>query len=164
MTMHNNEPESFDRWTGMPNDLDADVEPLALPIPQPTTARESRFDVRSLFWKFVASGSAATPPAVLSVLSSDERAQIRRRCGANPATPADALAMLSSDSVEGVRVAVAQNVHTPLFVLRKLAHDPSTEVRFAIASNREMPDAILLSLFMDPDPLVAERASQTLAA
>jgi hypothetical protein len=112
MTMNNNEPESFDRWTGMPNEFaDTDVEPLALPIAQPALTRESRFDVRSLFWKFVASGSATTPPPVLSVLSTDERAQIRRRCGANPSTPADALALLANDAVEAVRVAVAKRPH-----------------------------------------------------
>jgi hypothetical protein len=157
-------PEESGRWTGMPLDFqfeDVEYEPLVLPGDKPA---RSRFDFGSLFWKFLAAGSTSTPAPILSVLATDERAQIRRRCAENPNTSADALALLADDEAEAVRVAVANNKHTPLYILRKLAHDKSVEVRFAIAGNAEMPDAILLSLFMDPDPCVAERASQTLAA
>ena len=155
-------PEEVDRWTGMPLEFeDAEYEPLALPSAKPA---RGRFDVGSLFWKFIASGSTTTPAEILSVLAQDERPHIRRRCAENPNCGADALALLADDQVESVREAVANNRHTPLYVLRKLSHDQSVDVRFAIAANPEMPDAILLSLFMDPDPCVAERASQTLAA
>ncbi|HEY9788863.1 MAG TPA: hypothetical protein V6D22_00600 [Candidatus Obscuribacterales bacterium] len=155
-------PEESDRFTAMPLEFeDVEYEPLVLPAGKRS---RPRFDFGSLFWKFLAAGSTNTPAPILSVLATDERAQIRRRCAENPNTSADALALLADDEADAVRAAVANNKHTPLYVLRKLAHDKSVDVRFAIAGNAEMPDAILLSLFMDPDACVAERASQTLAA
>jgi hypothetical protein len=157
------EKQQFDPWTAMPvefEDLEYDPLVVAPAVPKKT----GMFDWGSLFWRYLASGSADTPPQVLAVLATDERVQIRRRCAENPSTNGDTLAMLADDKSDAVRTAVARNVHTPIYILRKLSQDPSVDVRFAIASNPEMPDAILLSLFLDPDPFVAERASQTLAA
>lgn len=123
-----------------------------------------RINLKNFLWKYVASGSAETPAAVLAVLAVDEDPLIRKRCAENLNCNGDVLAHLADDSEAAVRAAVARNKHTPLFVLRKLTSDKSAVVRFGIAANPEMPDAILLSLFMDPDPYVAERASKTLAA
>jgi Leucine rich repeat variant len=162
MTRQNGD-DNIDKWTGSPIDFeDGECEPLTLPGPR--AKNNNRFDFGSMLWKFVASSSATTPSPILSILCTDEKASIRRRCAENVATSAEALALLADDTDETVRAAVARNRHTPLFILRKLSADESPEVRFAIASNPEMPDAILLSLFMDPNPYVAERASQTLAA
>lgn len=123
-----------------------------------------RINLANFLWKYVASGGAETPSAVLAVLAVDQDPLIRKRCAENLNCNGEVLAHLSEDTEESVRAAVARNKHTPLFVLRKLTTDKSAVVRFGIAANPEMPDAILLSLFMDPDPYVAERASKTLAA
>lgn len=156
--------DNFDAWTAMPLEFeDREVEPLKL-VTTPAKKPCGKFDLGGLFWRYMASGDARTPTEVLACLATDERANIRRRVAENAATPAEVLAKLAKDESVIVRQGVARNIHTPTLILRELAQDQSTEVRFAIASNRQMPDAILLSLFLDPDPLIAERASQTLAA
>jgi hypothetical protein len=158
--------DSVDPWTAMPLEFeDRDIEPVALAaVPAAKKSQPSKFDVQGMFWKYVASGSAGTPSEVLSCLATDSAVNIRRRVAANHSTSPDALAILAKDADKSVRAAVARNKVTPIFILRQLAQDDEVEVRFAIASNAEMPDAILLSLFLDPDPMVAERASQTMAA
>lgn len=161
--MSPNGDRELDAWTGMPLEYeDAHVEPLAVVVPP--VKKQHKFDIQGMFWRYVASGSAATPGEVLSCLASDERIQIRRRVAENASTPPDALAQLASDPAAAVRAAVARNPNTPVFLLKQLSQDDDVSVRFAIAANAAMPDAILLSLFMDPDPYVAERASQTMAA
>lgn len=156
---------NVDAFTAMPLEFeDRDVEPLRLAAPAINGKKTSKFDLQGMFWKFMASGSAATSGEVLACLATDESIQIRRRVADNANTPNDALALLASDSAPAVRAAVARNPRTPVYILRALSNDDDVSVRYAIASNPEMPDAILLSLFLDPDPYVAERASHTLAA
>jgi hypothetical protein len=156
--------DSIDPWTAMPLEFeDREVEPLKL-VTTPAKKPAGKFDIGGMFWRYMASGDTRTPAEVLACLAADERPNIRRRVAENASTPTEVLAQLAKDDAVVVRQAVAKNIHTPVFVLRELAQDESHEVRFAIASNPEMPDAILLSLFLDPDPLIAERASQTLAA
>jgi hypothetical protein len=156
---------NVDAFTAMPLEFeDRDVEPLRIAAPAINGKKSSKFDLQGMFWKFVASGSAATSAEVLACLASDESTQIRRRVAENANTPTEALSRLASDNVPAVRAAVARNPRTPVFILRTLSNDDDVSVRYAIASNPEMPDAILLSLFLDPDPYVAERASQNLAA
>jgi hypothetical protein len=140
---------------------DVEVEPLMVARP-----KRSGFGSNLVngLWKYIAAGNAVTPAEVLAVLATDKSVRIRRRCAGNPNANGDTLALLANDTDESVRAAVAANMHTPLYVLRQLVHDESASVRFAIAANPEMPDAILLSLFLDPDPMVADRASQTMAA
>lgn len=155
---------NVDPWTAMPIELDdVEVQPLRV-VGAPALKKSSKFDIHGLFWRYMASGSAATPQEVLACLATDERVQIRRRVAENSSTPAAALALLASDEVAAVRASVARNPRTPVYILKQLAQDEDEDVRFEIASNKDMPDAILLSLFMDPSALVAERASQTLAA
>lgn len=162
--MTSNGEAEVDACTSMPWDLeDNDVRPLVI-VSAAVRRYRTRFDIQGLFWKFVASGSAATSPEVLSCLAKDERGQIRRRVAHNASTPAEVLSLLAQDPLSTVRTAVANNPNTPVVVLRQLANDENVDVRFGIAANAEMPDAILLSLFLDPDPCVADRASQTMAA
>ena len=152
-------------WTAMPLEFeDREVEPLKL-VTSPVKKPAGKFgDIGGLFWRYMASGDERTPAEVLACLATDDRANIRRRVAENASTPSELLAQLSKDEAVIVRQAVARNIHTPIFALRSLAQDEASEVRYAIAGNSQMPDAILLSLFLDPDPMIAERASQTLAA
>lgn len=166
--MMNQAGDNVDPWTAMPLEFE-DLEAEAITIPAAAVVpaaerKQNKFDISALFWRYMASGNISTPPEVLACLAVDDRVGIRRRVGENPATPVDALHLLAKDPSTAIRAAVAKNKNTPSYILRELSQDDAVEVRFAIASNPEMPDAILLSLFLDPDPLVADRASQTLAA
>lgn len=153
------DPWSAGQWPTELEFEDTDARSNEAVIEQPT-----RFDIKTIFWRYIASGTPNTPPAVLDVLASDERVSIRKRVAENPSVSPKTLEMLSSDPAQDVRLAVAKNRRTPVHVLRKLSSDVAVDIRYAIAANPEVPDAILLSMFMDPSPYVADRASQTLAA
>lgn len=164
MMSQNGQGDATDAWTSMPLDLDAEIEPLAVASPIAIKLQIPGLDLHGFFWKYFAAGDTSSPGQILNCLAQDERIQIRKRVAENHSTPADALAFLADDASAAVRAAVARNPKAPIFVLRKLSQDIAKDVRFAIACNPAMPDAILLSLFLDPDPMVADRASQTLAA
>jgi len=168
--------DSTEEWSFGLNDFeDLGLEPLSAdPLytkPQLAVKHDQTYGwntvrsaLTSTFWKLIAAGSLATETSILACLAADESVRIRKRVAENQNAQAPVLDLLSDDASEVVRTAVAKNKNTPLYVLNHLAEDESTYVRFAIASNRHMPDAILLGLFLDQDPVVAERASQTLAA
>jgi hypothetical protein len=154
----------MDPWSAGQWPTDSEYEEVEVQAEAVVLEQSSRFDIKTIFWRYIASGTPNTPPAVLDVLALDERVSIRKRVAENPAASPKTLEKLSSDPAQDVRLGVAKNRRTPVHVLRKLSTDIAVDIRYAIAANPEVPDAILLGMFMDPSPYVADRASQTLAA
>jgi hypothetical protein len=90
-----------------------------------------------------------TDTNVLTVMSADSAAWIRKAVAGNKHTPNLILTNLGSDTSVMVRSAVAGNKHASNYTLYFLENDTSVTVRSAIAGNKSTPDWILTFLGSD---------------
>jgi len=84
----------------------------------------------------------STPPEILSQLSKDEDATVRRFVAMNSSTPPEILSQLSKDEDASVRWYVAGNPSTPPEILSQLSKDKDTGIRCNVAKNPSTPPEI----------------------
>ena len=79
------------------------------------------------------------------------------------ATPVVILDRLSQHNDVRVRIAVAKNKNTHAITALQLAQDDNPELRYALAENQQIDSGVLNILAADKNPLVADRALQTIS-
>ena len=102
------------------------------------------------------------PAELLTELSKDRIAAIRKSVAKHPNTPANVLKELSKDIEAIVRLSVATNHNTPEPTLKKLSRDKNWYVREGVAKNAMTPKSILEVLLNDPEEDIRNAASNAL--